>query len=83
MLAGLALIGAITANVQGAASDPEHREVAMVTFLVTASGMSLWGLGAAFRGAAIGGCAHAVQGWQRPRASAAPAPDAATRVVTR
>ncbi|CAD5374247.1 Benzoate membrane transport protein [Rubrivivax sp. A210] len=83
VLAGLALIGAITANVQGAASDPEHREAAMVTFLVTASGMSLWGLGAAFWGVVIGGCAHAVLGWQRPRASAAPAPDPAVRAVTR
>lgn len=83
VLAGLALIGAITANVQGAASDPEHREAAMVTFLVTASGMSLWGLGAAFWGVVIGGCAHAVLGWRRPGATAAPAPDPAVRVVTR
>lgn len=83
VLAGLALIGAITANVQGAASDPEHREAAMVTFLVTASGMSLWGLGAAFWGVVIGGCAHAVLGWQRPSASATPVPDPAVRVVSR
>ncbi len=74
VLAGLALIGAITANVQGAVSDPEHREAAMVTFLVTASGMSLWGLGAAFWGVVIGGCAHAVLGWKRQSASAAPTP---------
>ncbi|WP_088283859.1 benzoate/H(+) symporter BenE family transporter [Ideonella sp. A 288] len=74
VLAGLALIGAITANVQSAASDPEHREAAMVTFLVTACGMSLWGLGAAFWGVVIGGCAYAVLGWQRPSATAAPAP---------
>jgi benzoate membrane transport protein len=68
VLAGLALIGAITANVLGAASDPEHREAAIVTFLVTASGMSLWGLGAAFWGVVIGGCAHAVLGWRQPAA---------------
>lgn len=74
VLAGLALIGAITANVQGAVSDPEHREAAMVTFLVTASGMSLWGLGAAFWGVVIGGCAHAVLGWKRQSASAAQTP---------
>jgi len=83
VLAGLALIGAITANVQGAASDPEHREAAMVTFLVTASGMSLWGLGAAFWGVVIGGCAHAVLSWRRPSASAALAPDPAVGAVTR
>lgn len=73
VLAGLALIGAITANVQGAASDPEHREAAIVTFLVTASGLTLWGLGAAFWGVVIGGCAHAVLGWKRPAAPAASA----------
>jgi benzoate membrane transport protein len=73
VLAGLALVGAITANVQGAVSDPADRDAAMVTFLVTASGMSLWGLGAAFWGVVIGGCAHAVLGWKRAAAPAQPA----------
>lgn len=83
VLAGLALIGAITANVQAATSDPEHREAAMATFLVTASGLNLWGLGAAFWGVVIGGCAHAVLGWKRPLAPAATAPNPAGAALTR
>lgn len=76
VLAGLALVGAITANVQAAVSDPADRDAAMVTFLVTASGMSLWGLGAAFWGVVIGGCAHAALGWRRQAAAPAAAPAA-------
>jgi benzoate membrane transport protein len=83
VLAGLALIGAITANVQGAVSDSEHREAAIVTFLVTASGMSLWGLGAACWGVVIGGCTHAVLGWKRPTAPAAPTTEPTSRAVSR
>jgi benzoate membrane transport protein len=64
VLAGLALIGAITANVLGAASDPEHREAAIITFLVTASGMSFLGLGAAFWGVVIGCLAHFTLGFK-------------------
>jgi benzoate membrane transport protein len=79
VLAGLALVGAITANVQAAVSDPADRDAAMVTFLVTASGMGLWGLGSAFWGVVIGGCAHAVLGWRRPTAATAAAADAAAR----
>lgn len=74
VLAGLALVGAITANVQAAVSDPADRDAAMVTFLVTASGMTLWGLGAAFWGVVIGGSAHAVLGWRRQAAAAAAVP---------
>lgn len=72
VLAGLALIGAIATNVQAAVADPAHREAAVVTFLVTASGLSLFGLGAAFWGVVIGGCAHAVLGWRRPAPGSAP-----------
>jgi benzoate membrane transport protein len=64
VLAGLALIGAITANVLGAASDPEHREAAIITFLVTASGMSFLGLGSAFWGVVIGCAAHFALGFR-------------------
>jgi benzoate membrane transport protein len=64
VLAGLALIGAITTNVLGAASDPEHREAAIITFLVTASGMSYLGLGSAFWGVVIGCLAHFALGFK-------------------
>ncbi|TCP14575.1 benzoate membrane transport protein [Crenobacter luteus] len=58
VLAGLALVGAISANLVGALQDEEHREPAVVTFLATASGMSVAGLGSAFWGVAIGGLAY-------------------------
>lgn len=66
-LAGLALIGAITTGLIGTVQDEQHRDASVVTFLVTASGMSLLGLGAAFWGLVIGGCAWLVlhQPWQR------------------
>ena len=53
-LAGLALIGAIVANIRLLADDLSYIEPAVITFLVTASGMSLGGLGSAFWGVVIG-----------------------------
>ncbi|HYR26412.1 MAG TPA: benzoate/H(+) symporter BenE family transporter [Aquabacterium sp.] len=70
VLAGLALIGAITANVVGAVSDVEHREAAIITFLVTASGMTFLGLGSAFWGVVIGGLAYVALRQAPPSASA-------------
>ncbi|HET8789753.1 MAG TPA: benzoate/H(+) symporter BenE family transporter [Modicisalibacter sp.] len=58
VLAGLALIGAITSNLVAAAEATDHREASIITFMATASGMSLFGLGAAFWGVAIGGLAY-------------------------
>lgn len=57
ILAGVALIGAITANLLVVLQDEEQREAAMITFLATASGMSYAGLGAAFWGVLIGSIA--------------------------
>jgi benzoate membrane transport protein len=59
-LAGLALVGAITTGLIGTVQDKEHRDASVVTFLVTASGMSFLGMGSAFWGLAIGGLAHLV-----------------------
>jgi len=56
--AGLALFGAIANGLVGAMSDEKQREPALITFLVTASGMSLLGLGAAFWGLIFGLAAH-------------------------
>lgn len=66
-LAGLALIGAITTGLIGTVQDEQHRDASVVTFLVTASGMSFLGLGAAFWGLVLGGVAYLVlhQPWQR------------------
>lgn len=49
-LAGLALFGAIATGLAGAMADEKQREPALITFLVTASGMSFLGLAAAFWG---------------------------------
>lgn len=57
-LAGLALIGAIVSNIRLMSEDGSHAEPAVITFLATASGMTLFGLGAAFWGVVIGMAAH-------------------------
>src|SRR3954469_4239472 len=60
VLAGLALLGAIAANVTTVVREEDHREAAVITFLATASGMSFLGLGSAFWGVVIGGFAYLV-----------------------
>lgn len=65
VLAGLALIGAITANLMGTLGEAEHREASVITFLATASGMSLLGLGSAFWGVVLGSLAYLVLHRQR------------------
>jgi benzoate membrane transport protein len=57
VLAGLALLGAIAGNLFAALEDASHREASLITFIVTASGMSVFGLSSAFWGVVIGyGC---------------------------
>ena len=58
VLAGLALIGAITANLAGAINEADHREASVITFLATASGMAFLGLGSAFWGVVMGSFAY-------------------------
>ncbi|WLP94397.1 benzoate/H(+) symporter BenE [Psychrobacter sp. M13] len=57
-LAGLALIGAISANITVAMKDESQREPALITFLATASGMQFLGLSSVFWGLCIGIVAH-------------------------
>ncbi len=54
-VAGLALLGAFGNALLGAVSDPAQREAAVVTFLVSASGLAIWGIGGAFWGLLAGG----------------------------
>ncbi|WP_328825018.1 benzoate/H(+) symporter BenE family transporter [Zoogloea dura] len=68
VLAGLALIGAITSNLMGTMAEADHREAAVITFLATASGMSFLGLGSAFWGVVLGSVAHLVL-HHKPRAT--------------
>ncbi|WP_271007305.1 benzoate/H(+) symporter BenE family transporter [Paucibacter sp. B51] len=60
-VAGLALLGTIAGGLHSALAEPEHRDAAMLTFLVTLSGLSLLGIGAAFWGLVAGSAALAVQ----------------------
>ncbi|MDO4232015.1 MAG: benzoate/H(+) symporter BenE family transporter [Lautropia sp.] len=53
-LAGVALIGAIVANIRASVQNGACAEVSIITFLATASGMSIWGLGSAFWGVLFG-----------------------------
>lgn len=47
-VAGFALIPTVANGLTSAVSDPDQREAAMITFLITLSGVSLAGIGAAF-----------------------------------
>lgn len=49
-VAGLALIGSLATALTSAVSEPDGREAAVVTFVVTASGVTLLGVGGAFWG---------------------------------
>ncbi len=53
-IAGLALLGTIGNSLGAALADDKEREAALLTFLVTASGMSLFGIGSAFWGLLLG-----------------------------
>ncbi|MBD0337178.1 MAG: benzoate/H(+) symporter BenE family transporter [Cyanobacteria bacterium Co-bin13] len=59
-IAGLALLGTIGNGLATALSQEKEREPALITFLVTASGLALWGIGSAFWGLVAGGVAMAV-----------------------
>ena len=60
-LAGFALLGTIGSGLAVAMKDECSREAALITFLVTASGLALWGVGSAFWGVVAGALALAVQ----------------------
>ena len=62
-IAGLALLGTIANSLAGALSDEAGRDAAIVTFLCTASGLSLMGVGSAFWGLVLGMLVHGI----RPR----------------
>ena len=49
-LAGLALMGTIGNGLATAVVEEKNREVAIITFLITASGVSMFGIGSAFWG---------------------------------
>lgn len=59
-VAGLALLGTIGSSLHGALQQEEEREAALLTFIITASGISLLGIGAACWGLLVGLILHQV-----------------------
>ncbi|HDW0091322.1 TPA: benzoate/H(+) symporter BenE family transporter [Enterobacter hormaechei subsp. steigerwaltii] len=59
-LAGLALLGTISGSLYQALNHEAERDAAIVTFLMTASGVTLLGIGSAFWGLVLGGICYAV-----------------------
>jgi benzoate membrane transport protein len=70
-VAGLALVGTIAGALAAALQVERHRDAALITFLVTLSGVSLAGIGAPFWGVVAGSLALGVQHWRAPPATRA------------
>jgi benzoate membrane transport protein len=67
-VAGLALLGTIASGLSVAVKEEQQRDAALLTFLVTLSGVTLAGVGSAFWGVVVGGLAQWL--WtRRPSAS--------------
>ncbi len=66
-VAGLALMGALGNALLAAMQDKDDRDAAIVTFVVAASGLSFFGIGAAFWGLAAGGAMLALSRWRQER----------------
>jgi len=63
-VAGLALLGALTASLMSALSEAADREAALITFLVTASGVIFFGIGGAFWGLLAGSAMYELNRWR-------------------
>ncbi len=68
-IAGLALLGSIGGGLAAALQGEAHREAALITFLVTLSGVTLGGIGSAFWGVVAGSAALLIQHAGRARTS--------------
>ncbi|KAA8727080.1 benzoate/H(+) symporter BenE family transporter [Ewingella americana] len=68
-IAGLALLGTIAGSLQRALVEESHRDAAIITFLITASGVTLLGVGSAFWGLVGGVIAHWVLTFSKQKAS--------------
>lgn len=68
-IAGLALLGTIAGSLQRALVEGSHRDAAIITFLITASGVTLLGVGSAFWGLVGGVIAHWVLTFSKQKAS--------------
>lgn len=66
-LAGLSLLGAISTGLTNAMAQPKERDAALIAFLLTASGISIGGIGAPFWGLLAGVAAHWILGAGRSK----------------
>lgn len=64
-LAGLALFSTIGSSLKVALDDETQREPAVITILISASGLSLFGIGAAFWGLIAGALASLLLNWKK------------------
>lgn len=64
-VAGLALLSTIAANLATATTDTTHRDAAVLTLLITASGVSFFGIASAFWGLVAGLLTTAWFSWRR------------------
>jgi benzoate membrane transport protein len=65
-VAGLALFTTIGNSLKAALHDDIHREPALITILLSASGITLFGMGAAFWGLVGGIVASFILNWRKP-----------------
>jgi benzoate membrane transport protein len=63
-VAGLALLGAFGGAIMAAVSEPRDRDAAVITFLVTASGVTFAGISGAFWGLLAGGAVMGLSRWR-------------------
>ena len=63
-VAGLALLGTIAGGLSAALKEEKHRDAAILTFLVTLSGINLAGIGSTFWGVVAGSIALLVQNFR-------------------
>lgn len=68
-IAGLALLGTISGSLHRALAEESQRDAAIVTFLITASGLSLLGVGSAFWGLVGGIITHFILRYSRQKAA--------------
>ncbi len=68
IIAGLALLGAISNSLTLALEDKNHLDAALITFMVTASGVTVLGIGSAFWGVVLGSAVHLLQSGLKQRA---------------
>lgn len=68
-IAGIALLSTIGNGLASALRDERHREPALITFLVTLSGITLMDIGSAFWGVVAGSLALFVQQYEQSRSA--------------